>query len=166
MQSNLSLYFHTIRHLRPAQICGKIRYAMASPRPDLRPAPPLRPVAGHWHKPVAKTASLLSSVRLRFLNEEHDAQSRADWNHPARSKLWLYNLHYFDDLNADGYVSRRDWHQLLIERWVRENDPGCGVGWEPYPISLRVVNWIKWALAGNALSAAALHSLAVQTRYL
>lgn len=39
-------------------------------------------------------------------------------------------------------------------------------GWEPYPLSLRVVNWIKWFLAGNSPSEDMIQSLAVQTRYL
>ena len=25
-----------------------------------------------------------------------------DWNDPGQEKLWLYNLHYFDDLNTAG----------------------------------------------------------------
>ena len=33
----------------------------------------------------------------------------ADWNRPDWDKLWLYNLHYFDDLNAESAAERRDW---------------------------------------------------------
>ena len=33
-------------------------------------------------------------------------------------------------------------------------------------LSLRIVNWIKWALAGNLLAANTIHSLALQARYL
>lgn len=134
--------------------------------PDLRPAPSLRSVAGPWQLPVKKPSSLLSSSRFRFLNEEHDALTQFDWNHPGWSRLWLYNLHYFDDLNANECQDRRRWHEALIERWINENKAGHGVGWDSYPISLRVVNWIKWGLAGNLLSPSALHSLAVQVRFL
>ena len=49
---------------------------------------------------------------------------------------------------------------------MEENPPARGTGWEPYPISLRVVNWIKWVLAGNELPPACLQSLAVQLRWL
>jgi uncharacterized heparinase superfamily protein len=52
-----------------------------------------------------------------------------------------------------------------MTQWVRENPPAGGSGWEPYPASLRIVNWIKWSLAGNALPAECVHSLAVQTRH-
>jgi len=61
---------------------------------------------------------------------------------------------------------KKELHSRLIKKWVQENPPGEGNGWEPYPTSLRIVNWIKWGLEGNCLSDEALHSLAVQTRYL
>ena len=51
-------------------------------------------------------------------------------------------------------------------RWIRENPPGEGVGWDAHPLALRIANWIKWSLAGGELSPIAAHSLAVQTRYL
>ena len=53
-----------------------------------------------------------------FLNESRSVTTRAAWNDPVAEKLWLFNLHYFDDLNADGAVTRREWHMRLIERWV------------------------------------------------
>ena len=109
---------------------------------------------------------MLAPNRFRFLNEENELLSQSDWNHPARAKLWLYNLHYFDDLNAERANERRAWHLAMIERWIAENPPGRGNGWEPYPLSLRIVNWIKWYLAGNRFSDEALQSLAVQIRYL
>jgi uncharacterized heparinase superfamily protein len=101
-----------------------------------------------------------------LLNEGRTLSKAADWNHPAWEKLWLYHLHYFDDLNAHGAGERLAWHRALIARWVQENPPGQGVGWEPYPLSLRAVNWIKWALSGNELEPEWVHSLAVQARYL
>jgi uncharacterized heparinase superfamily protein len=109
---------------------------------------------------------MMSPTRFRFLNFEHDIRAPADWNSPELPKLWLYNLHYFDDLNADGAVSRAGWHRNLIARWITENPPGIGAGWEPYPLSLRIVNWLKWVLAGNALGEDMHQSLAVQARFL
>jgi uncharacterized heparinase superfamily protein len=115
---------------------------------------------------VSRKVSLVGPTRFRFLNEEHEIRSAGDWNNAGWPKLWLYNLHYFDDLNAEGCDSRQRSHLALLRRWVSENPPGRGVGWDPYPCSLRIVNWIKWALRGNPLPAEALHSLAVQSRWL
>ncbi len=64
--------------------------------------------------------------------------------------LWLYNLHYFDDLHAEHAGQRTTIHRELISHWLRHNPPATGVGWEPYPASLRIVNWVKWLLSGNA----------------
>jgi uncharacterized heparinase superfamily protein len=99
-----------------------------------------------------------------FLNEEGTLAK--GWDAPAQSKLWRYNLHYFDDLNSDTAAEKQDWHRALITRWIAENPPGVGSGWEPYPTSLRVVNWIKWSFVGTGLEEAWDHSLGVQVRYL
>ena len=100
-----------------------------------------------------------------FLNQPGQLDE-IGWDGPQREKLWRYNQHYFDDLNAIDAPTRRAWHTALVEDWVADNPPGHGIGWEPYPLSLRVVNWIKWSLAGTTLSPAALQSLAVQVRWL
>ena len=39
-----------------------------------------------------------------------------------------------------------------MRRWIAENPACSGNGWEPYPVSLRVVNWIKWLTAGEPLA--------------
>jgi uncharacterized heparinase superfamily protein len=78
----------------------------------------------------------------------------------------LYNLHYFGDLIAEGFSERVVWHQELLERWTAENPPGAGIGWQSYPLSQRIVNWIKWAMAGGELSSTLVNSLAIQARYL
>ena len=67
-------------------------------------------------------------------------EQAGDWNAAERDKLWLYNLHYFDDLNAAQANQRTVWHRALIDRWIADNPPGQGNGWEPYPTSLRIVN--------------------------
>jgi uncharacterized heparinase superfamily protein len=67
---------------------------------------------------------------------------------------------------AVGSEARSDWHRALIQTWIDDNPPGQGVGWAPYPTSLRIVNWIKWQLSGQTLGPEALHSLAIQARWL
>ena len=51
-------------------------------------------------------------------------------------------------------------------RWVSENKVGKGVGWESYPTSLRIINWVKWNFSGNTLSDSCVDSLALQVRWL
>lgn len=109
--------------------------------------------------------------RFRFLNLEHTlARGPTAWDDPQLEHLWRYNLHYFDDLNAVAATQRMSAHRELVARWIAENPPGHGTGWEPYPASLRIVNWIKWLVAaepaGGDREPAWLDSLAVQTRWL
>jgi len=160
------LYFHTIRHLRIGQIFWRIRFRLHRPKPDLRKPPLCRESTVLWVSPCEHSQSMVGEDTFMFLNQTRQVVNNAAWNDPSVEKLWLYNLHYFDDLNAVGAVSRRAWHQRLIERWIDENPPGYGNGWEPYPLSLRIVNWIKWSLGGGVLSLRAIASLAIQTRFL
>ena len=107
-------------------------------------------------------------ARFQILNHEGKVQEPEDWNASDRPKLWRYHLHYFHDLNARDADDRRGWHRDLICRWIRENPPAEGIGWDPYPTSLRIVNWIKWSLLDedHALPEPAVHSLAIQSRWL
>lgn len=163
--ANLGRLWRTVHHLRPVQVYGRLSYRLARPRPDLSSAPLLRKQTGSWRIPARRRASLVSPGLFCFLNLE-GSLAELGWDDPGTAKLWRYNQHYFDDLNAEEADVRRDWHKGLIGDWIRANSPGQGSGWEPYPTSLRIVNWIKWALSGNALSEDAIASLAVQTRWL
>ena len=109
---------------------------------------------------------MMGARQFLFLNREAEISSVDDWNAASLPKLWLYNLHYFDDLVAVNAASRSEWHADLIAQWVADNPRGHGSGWEPYPTSLRIVNWVKFAMADRPLDARALDSLAVQARWL
>ncbi len=117
-------------------------------------------------QPCARVASMSGPDAFTFLGVRRTLSSGGDWNRIDWPRLWLYNLHYFDDLMAEGATERLVWHRALVNRWVVENPPGKGVGWEPYPTSLRIVNWIKWALAGNVFDEEMRISLAIQTCWL
>lgn len=119
--------------------------------------------------PARRCASLLDAEEFFFLNQAgslFDLGWDGDGSSDSVSKLWRYNQHYFDDLNAVDAVERSDWHQDLLLRWVAESPPGVGVAWDPYPTSLRIVNWVKWQCSGNALPEACVQGLAVQARWL
>lgn len=115
--------------------------------------------------PILNRPSLTGPEQFIFFGERGSLESLG-WNGPAMEKLWRYNQHYFDDLNAHSAAQRQKWHLDLLKHWVRKNPPSLGVGWESYPTSLRIVNWIKWSLRGGALPDVCIHSLAIQTRFL
>jgi uncharacterized heparinase superfamily protein len=164
--SSLANYFHTLRYLRPAQILGRIRFKLWRPRPDERAAPPLRTATAAFAAPICAPQSLIGPDRFRLLNLEGICSQAAHWRGQGRSQLWTYNLHYFDDLNSADAYARLRWHEQIVQRWIDENPPGAGIGWDSYPVSRRAVNWIKWSRAGNSLTPQARESLAVQVRWL
>lgn len=155
----------TVVHLRPQQIAGRVWHRLYRPRPRLDSAPPASSMRGLWVAPARRAASMVGPDTFRFLN---DTRSLAEhgWDDRRLERLWRYNLHYFDDLNATAAGERKEWHRASIMRWIAENPPGQGTAWEPYPTSLRIVNWIKWLLAGNEPVSGMLDSLAVQARWL
>lgn len=157
--------WRTVRCLRPTQIVGRAWLRLHRPKAELSPPPDVRPVYPRW-KGCTRRASLTAPDTLRLLNVEHRIAGVDDWSNIARPKLWLYNAHYFDDLVAADALAREAWHRTLVARWIRENPAAGGVGWEPYPTSVRIVNWVKWAWSGHLLDAAVVHSLAVQVRWL
>lgn len=163
---SLKRYFHTIRHLRPIQIVARIWFRFYRPRVDLRAAPAVRVAQVPYVPPIASAPSMTGPRSCRFLNEDRQCATAADWDPPGASPLWIYNLHYCDDLNARDAAARTAWHLELLARWVAENPPSHGPGWEPYPVSRRIVNWVKWSLRGNDLPPACVASLAVQSRWL
>jgi uncharacterized heparinase superfamily protein len=103
--------------------------------------------------------------RFKFLNVEA-ALEENEWDPAHLPKLWRYLLHYFDDLNAFDADGRAGWHIDSIREWISANPVGQGTGWEPYPISLRIINWIKWLIRGNAPPSGMLESLTTQAEYL
>lgn len=164
-----SRYWHTLRHLKPQQFTARVWYRLSRPSPNLSPAPPLRRVRQPWIPCAWRTPSLTTATTATFLNLTAPLADAGVWQDDSRGRLWLYNLHYFDDLSASGAEQRRDWHDALLARWIRENPPATGAGWEPYPTSLRLANWIKWGAAsgsGIPLRPEAVLSMAVQARWL
>jgi uncharacterized heparinase superfamily protein len=164
--STVARYFHTVRYLRPIQIAGRAWFRMHRPRPQLRPADPERTAICRYASPIESEPTMLDAATFRFLNVTRSVATAPDWQASDASALWLYNLHYFDDLNARGAELRRDWHLGLMQRWVQENLPGRGIGWDPYPVSRRIVNWVKWSSRGESLPESCRESLAVQSRWL
>jgi len=71
-----------------------------------------------------------------FLNISKKFETSIDWNYNAYGKLWTYNLTYFDFLSK-----KEDIH--LIKNFI-DNIESIKDGLEPFPISLRGINWIKY----------------------
>jgi len=71
---------------------------------------------------------------------------------PFPEPLWTYNLHYGEwALHlahahlATGEERYSSALLNLISDWLRQNPVGRGAGWEPYPLSRRIIAWLRVA---------------------
>ena len=149
MHGRLTRLFHTARHLRLQQVYGQVRRRIATTSPlsfpgkgDCAPAYP----GCRWSHPKNFLAPATQGLaadeirrgRFRFLNISQKTGFPPRWDCDNPSRLWQYNLHYFDWLWVLDYGSGR---QVVLD-WIRGYAGGAGrVGWEPYPVSLRIMNW-------------------------
>lgn len=81
-------------------------------------------------------------IDLSFLNKEKKFNlDNINWSFFDHGRLWNYNLVYFDFLNQQNISSEQG--VLLIQDFIRKL-PDAPTALEPYPISLRGLNWIKF----------------------
>lgn len=159
----LKLLFHTVRYLRVRQLGYQVYYRIRKPRLRKLPAPVLRGELDAWPGEAYLEPATRDGRTFTFLGQT--ARFDGNWNDPAVPKLWLYNLHYQDHLNARGAESRIDLCEHMVDAWVEGNPPLAGNGWEPYCLSLRIVNWVKFfsRLGSGRVKETWLQSLAQQT---
>jgi uncharacterized heparinase superfamily protein len=163
--------WNTVRHLRLSQAYFQLYYRLGKGKVTARALAslPLCERRGwplNWSAPLVMPPGLVQEGVFRFLGELGSVQAGQGWNATGKAKLWLYNLHYLDDLNAQGADERQEELNRLIACWTADNPPLAGDGWEPYPLSLRLVNLVKWHARQGRLPDAWFHSLARQAQAL
>jgi len=102
-------------------------------------------------------------VTFTFLNQTVHFPERIDWNYAGNGKLWTYHLNYFDTLNAPNASAETS--LAMIHDFI-DQYAGLRDGREPYPTSLRLVNWIRFLHKNQVHDARVDGSLRVQTRLL
>ena len=133
---------NTVRYLKFSQALYRIYFIYYVPKVPQKKSFKTRNVIKSWNSPVYQSPGTKDGKTYCFLGKT--ASLNNDWNPPSFTKLWLYNLHYQNDLNVIDTESRIFLNDLLVENWIKGNPPLKGNGWEPYCLSLRLVNWIKW----------------------
>lgn len=161
-------YWHTLRHLRTSQILARVKRRWIGGRaakPVITPA--MRPLTLVGPANSIHVGSWESGGRFRFLSETRDLE-QVGWEAAMMPTLWRYNLHYFDFLDTIPPGSAdTEAATLLMHAWVEACVPGTVIAWDPYPTSLRIVNWLKHGLRqGARLPEGLLRSLVHQTNWL
>ena len=159
----IGLYWRTIRYLKARQIFYRLlrkvfpsrsRLVTNATRSQFQPNVTWPP----------KKQSILAGNEFSFLNRKMQLNFPDDWENQSIPLLWTYNLHYFDGLLAietDDYLKSSH-----INRWINDNSNVSGVAWDPYPTSLRIVNWIKWSWTNNDCNDVFTRNLAIQISHL
>lgn len=144
----------TLCHLRPRQAWHQALHVLRGPDVQPRPAPAAPPAlaaaAAAPFLPAPRHARCDGRGGLRLLNREVHFVGGIDWAHAEEGPLWSYHLHQFDWARSPDLAPRARAEPLLdwIDRHRR------GVGWQPAPISLRTLSWLKLLLTPGALALA------------
>lgn len=160
------LLFNTVKYLKWEQIYFRIIRMLRQPRvmDSFQGPMPIRPKL--WQHLLLYSDKITNSLNISFLSVTKTLDLPNDWNNEYQSKLWVYNLHYFEDLLSESAEDKTTLHCNLLNRWVDENPVGYGNGWEPYPTSLRVVNILKAWLGGLELDEKLFTSVFEQASFL
>lgn len=139
----LALLFHTLKYLRFKQLYYRGYYLIRNKFLKKEHIKPLnREITSlHWKESFLYTDSYKNKNTFEFLNLPHTFEAETDWNHSTLGKLWTYNLNYFDFLNQES-ISSEEGLALILDYIGKEAILKDGK--EPYPISLRGINWVKF----------------------
>jgi uncharacterized heparinase superfamily protein len=97
--------------------------------------------------PQSNSRETLLKGEFRFLNRVEKLGWPPNWEEPELSKLWRYNLHYFDWIWSLSYEEGRE----ATQDWMARHDLNEGrTGWESYPVSLRLMNWCGFFFGRHA----------------
>lgn len=148
MIKKLLLLFNTVRHLTFRQIVWQLKY-------KLERGKYLTDIKRHIIVPSDDFKfSLLNNEQVRykggnsfeFLNLTKDFGESINWNFMEFGKLWNYNLEYFDYLNQPD-ISSQEKNRLINDFYSFSVNHRRRL--EPYPVSLRSINVIKYFVRGN-----------------
>lgn len=154
-------FFHTIKHLRFKQIIYRLYYRYFKIKSF---------AASDFNRRSAYNFTKFPKWNFSHFTENHqfefmEIRAPVEWSNTINPKLWQYNLHYFEHL-VSAHNMPVSFDIDLINDWIRHNPPFEGCGWEPYTLSLRIVNFIKWFQQQPALEDDWLNSLALQAHAL
>ena len=139
-------YYHTLKYLQWTQIKYRLLYQIKKNHslPTVSQAEYLGKVSTenfHFQESIASPSSWLGDGAFRFLNISNRFDNEIDWNYSEQGKLWTYNLNYFEFLSQPN-ISKIEGLGLIHDFIGKEDKSKDGM--EPFPISLRIIFWIKF----------------------
>ena len=141
-------YYNTLRYLKWKQFTYRILGMIYQPKLELmNNATSKKPIYRNINIRLSESISSLSLYKhpktFNFLNIEHTFDNGLDWNFDKYGKLWTYNLNYFEYLSQNDLSKKEG--LLYIHDFIN-NEQSIIDGMEPYPISIRLLFWIKFLI--------------------
>ena len=161
-------YIITIRFLKIIQLIYRTKRIFKKPKIKnikLVKIENLRKAPFEWTTISLRRKSFFAPDTFFLLNQWGKINPNG-WTDPNKSHLWQYNQNYFDDLSSNFGDSDTDAKLKLINTWIDTSKSVNRVGWDPYPTSIRIVNWIKFHFNHRQLGTVELQSLASQVDWL
>ena len=158
-------FINTIKYLKFSQIIFRLLNKLYKPAINQRKFLKKKNIKINFRN-IQWRKNCIKNKNFTFLNKTLFLNNKNDWNREGLDKLWLYNLHYFDNINCINNFKYKIRDKKLIYKWIQENKLFYGVGWEPYPTSLRIVNWIRWLITLEVIDEKIEKSLILQLRWL
>lgn len=137
----LNLYFQTLKHVKPTQLYYQVYYRLKNRLiKKSYQGKPEQVVQLRLKPGILYPNSYSGNKKFSFLNLEKSF-TNIEWNFSEFGKLWNYNLNYFEFLNQEKITKEQGLE--LIQDYISKKEI-LKDGFEPYPISLRGINWIKF----------------------
>lgn len=149
MLADSERYLQTFRYLKPIQVLTRGRNVLRE-KAKIRVLPDrsqsvLTPGSLRIVAPIPALLCYENGF-FRFLNKEHQFDGMPDWNFNGFGKLWTYHLNYFDFLLQPG-MEIETAKRLMVDFCNKMNQTRDGL--EPYPTSLRSINWLKFIILNH-----------------
>ena len=145
------IYFNTLKYIKFKQIYYRIYYILRNYlqktfKIRLKLLYPNKKGTIVLSESIQSIESYKNKNTFDFLNLTKDFTTKIDWNYIDYGRLWTYNLNYFDYL-LQPVFDKKEGLYLIHDFIACKYD--IRTGYEPYPISLRTINWIKFCACNN-----------------
>lgn len=143
MLHKLHLILSTIRYLKPIQVKYQLLYRINKPK-KLSAYNSKKPFGIHhlnFNMIPPVYSGYLGNHSFSFLNIEWKFEKDIDWNFQKLGKLWNYNLQYGNYLLQDDVIVSE---KLELLRSLYDSLKSGSLTMEPYPVSLRAINVIRF----------------------
>lgn len=102
----------------------------------------------NWIPSIKSYVRYTSSSDFKFLNRHKRFHNGIEWDYLGNGLLWTYHLNYFEYLVQPGMDSNTGYG--LIDDFLSQYEKLIS-GHDPYPISLRLIFWIRFFIEQNEI---------------